>query len=234
MKQRPQNAEKIIRAAQYAVFVLFWGGLIAACFLYRDKITVESIVSFTPDEPLLAALMMLVLYAVKSLSFFIYGGILNVACGVMFPLPQALLVNTAGIIIMALIPYWLGRKIGKGALTKLTQRYPKLKAVQDIPSQNGFFVSFFVRIVGLLPGDLIGLYLGASGIKFKEYFLGTMLGLLPPVYAFTVMGTSIHDPSSPQFIISAICEVGICVVSLLTYALWKHKKNKQRCMEVSS
>lgn len=234
MKQRPQNTEKIIRAAQYVVFILFWGGLVTVCFLYRDKITVESVVSFTPDEPLLAALMMLALYAVKSVSFFIYGGILNVACGVMFPLPQALLVNTAGTIVMTLIPFLLGRKFGKRALTKLTQRYPKLKSIQDFPSQNGFFVSFFVRIVGLLPGDLIGLYLGASGISFKEYFWGTMLGLLPPVYAFTVMGTSIHDPSSPQFIISTICEVGICVVSLLAYALWKHKKSKQRSMEVSS
>lgn len=227
------DKKKVARALQWGVMLLFWGALVLACLVNRDKITVEAIVSYTPEEPILAALVMLVLYAVKSISFVIYGGLLNMASGVMFSLPMALVVNALGTAIIAVIPFVMGRRIGTGALDKLTQQHPKLHLLQDVPRNNSFFMSFLIRIVGIIPGDLVGLYLGAAGTDFKGYFLGTMLGLLPPVCAFTVMGSSVYDPTSPRFIIASICEVGVSIVSLAAYLIWKHAKGKSHIEEAA-
>ena len=84
-----------------------------------------------------------------------------------------------------------------------------------------------MRIIGLFPGDLVGMYLAACGISFLKYVSGTMVGLYPAVIAFSVMGMSAEDPASPAFIISVVVEIGLCLISLLLYILWSRRKKKK-------
>ncbi len=221
------TVEQTWSVIQKIIFMAFWPGLVALCFVYREEITVEHIVGYTPSNPVLAALVMLGLFALKSVSVFIYGGILYAACGIIFPLLQAILVNTLGTFVMTVIPYVIGRKAGCGAIGKLTERNSKLELLRDASNRNGFFISLFVRIVGLLPSDLVGMYLGACGISFSKYVCGTMIGLYPAVIAFSVMGMSAENPTSPAFIISAAFEIGLCLISLLLYILWSRRKKKK-------
>lgn len=209
-----------------AIAICFWVGLIVTCFVHRDKITVDSIVNYSPDSPVLTAIIMMLLFAIKSVTF-IYGGILYAANGILFPLPIAILVNTAGTIVMFTIPFFIGKKAGSEVLINLTEKYPKLEMLRDIPNKNEFFVSFFVRIVGLLPGDIVGMYLGASGIRYSRYFVGTLLGLFPAVVLFSIMGMSIDNVRSPEFIISACIEVGLVILSVVLYFIWNHMRKKK-------
>ena len=83
-------------------------------------------------------------------------------------------------------------------------------------------------MIGLLPGDLVGMYLGASNFRASSYFLGTVLGMLPSILAFTVIGMSAHDISSPAFWIAAGGEIAITVFSFALYLLWKKKQSERR------
>lgn len=206
--------------------ICIWTIFIAFCLIYRDEITVDWIVNFTPENQVLSAIIMLLLFAVKSVTFFIYGGILYAANGILFPLPAAIVLNIAGTMIMTSVPFLIGRRAGSKALDKLIQKNAKLEMLKDVPSKNELFISFFVRIVGLLPGDLVGMYLGASGIRYSRYFVGTQLGLLPAVIAFSVMGMSIDDVSSPAFVISACVEIGLMLLSVILFLIWRkwHRK----------
>lgn len=210
-----------------AVPLAFWAALIAVCFVFRDKITVDTIVCYAPEQALPAVLVLLMLYALKSVSIVIYSGILNIAGGIMFPLSLALPVNILGTAIIVAIPFVMGRKMGSGALERLIQRHPKLHILTEFPQKNAFLTSLFIRLLGVLPSDLVGIYLGASGIGFKEYLLGSVLGMLPSVCAFTVMGSSIHAPGSIQFIISLVCELCCGVLSVLLFFLLKRKKSSE-------
>lgn len=221
MKTNDKNKLEIL---QKAVVACFWLGLLVICFVYKDEITVERIVNFTPENPILAAVIMLILFALKSVTVFIYGGILYAANGVLFPLPIAILMNIAGTVVMTTIPFFIGKQAGTGALTQLVQKNPKLEMLRDIPNQNELFVSFFVRIVGILPGDIVGMYLGASGIRYKRYITGTLLGMLPATVSFSVMGMNINDVSSPAFILSACFEVGLMVLSIVLYCILRKRQ----------
>ena len=225
-------SKSVCRNIPRYLMLLFWIGIITLCFFNRDKISVEQIVNFTPKEPAIAALVMLVLFAVKSVVVFVYGGILYAASGIIFPLPKAIVVNTLGTFIMTVIPYFIGKKAGKDVLAKLLAKNSKLELLRDTSNKNGFFVSFFVRIVGLLPGDLVGMYLGASGVGFGKYVVGTMLGLYPAIIAFSVMGMSANDPTSPTFIISAATEIGLCILSLILYIFWSRRKKKKSSKQI--
>lgn len=135
---------------------MFWAAFIVLCVVFRDQITVDSVVSLTPTNTLAAVCIMLGCFALKSVSVFIYGGILYAASGMLFSLPVAFAVNVAGTVIMVSIPYLIGRRLGSGVVLKLTEKYPRLHVLQEVRNRNEMFLAFFTRIVVLLPSDLVG------------------------------------------------------------------------------
>ena len=206
---------------------IFWICLILVCFIFRDEITVDRVVNFTPKNPILAICVILLCFALKSVTVVIYGGILYAASGILFPLPIAIAVNFVGGFLMTSIPFWIGKRSGTKMMDRLVQKNPKLELLRSIPKRNEWFVSFAVRIVGILPSDLVSMYLGASDLRYIHYIVGTMAGLLPSVINFSVMGMSLNDVSSPAFRISVGCEIGLMALSLLYYLIW-HRRRKSR------
>lgn len=208
--------------------LLFWCALIILCFVFRDRLTVESIVSFVPPNPVMAAAVMLVLFCVKGVSIFIYCGLLYAVSGVLFPFPAAVLVNLLGSALMVSLPFLIGRKAGNGTLERLIERTPKLKMLKEIPNQNEVLVTFFTRIVGILPSDPVSMYFGASGMRYIPFLIGSLAGLLPMVVSFTVMGMSVQDVASPAFIISACVELGFILLSAVLYCVWRKRRKKAK------
>jgi len=209
--------------------LLFWICLMILCFIFRDRLTVEGIVNFVPPNPVVAAGVMLLLFCIKGVSVFIYCGLLYAVSGVLFPLLAALTVNILGSALMISLPFWIGRKAGADALERLIARNPKLHLLKEIPNQNGVAVTFFVRIVGILPSDPVSMYFGASGIRYTSFLVGSVSGLLPMIVSFTVMGMSVQDMTSPAFIISVCVELGLMILSVALYCTWRRycRKKKQ-------
>ena len=226
MKENKIKVSKTADILRKGIPVFFWAAVILLCFLYRDRITVENIVNFTPENPVLAVGIMLLLFAFKSVTFVIYGSILYAVNGILFPLPFAILLNMAGSAIMATLPFLIGRKNGSGLLLKLTEKYPKLSVLRKLPSENGFFLSMVIRLMGCLPGDVVSMYFGASGIRYREYLTGTLIGLTPSIVIFTVIGMSADDVTSPAFIISVCCEILSALTSIIWFFCWNRKQRK--------
>ncbi|MBO4931899.1 MAG: TVP38/TMEM64 family protein [Clostridia bacterium] len=226
MKENKIKVSKTADILRKGIPVFFWAAVILLCFLYRDRITVENIVNFTPENPVLAVGIMLLLFAFKSVTFVIYGSILYAVNGILFPLPFAILLNMAGSAIMATLPFLIGRKNGSGLLLKLTEKYPKLSVLRKLPSENGFFLSVVIRLMGCLPGDVVSMYFGASGIRYREYLTGTLIGLTPSIVIFTVIGMSADDVTSPAFIISVCCEILTVLTSIIWFFCWNRKRRK--------
>lgn len=209
---------------QKIAIIIFWLIFIIICFLNREKITIDNIVSFTPKNVPVAIGIMLLLFSFKSISIVVYGGLLYAASGVMFSLPVAILVNTVGTVLMVSIPFFIGKNAGKGTMNKLVEKNPKLEVVRDVSNKNELFISVFVRLIGMLPGDLVGMYLGASGIRYNKYIAGSLIGLFPAMISFSVMGMSVDDVSSPAFIISTAFEIGLMILSIAIYFVWRKKQ----------
>jgi len=211
---------------QKIIVFAFWLTIILACLINRDKITVDAIVNFTPGNTIAAVLVLWLLFAFKSITVVVYGGLIYAASGIMFSLPVAIIVNTVGTVLMVSIPFFIGKKAGGNTIDKLVQKNPKLEGLRDVPNQNELFVSFFVRLLGILPSDLVSMYLGASGIKYSKYISGSLIGLFPAVISFSVMGMSANDMTSPEFIISAAFEIGLMIFSVIMYFVWRRKSKR--------
>lgn len=195
-------------------------------FLTRWKdLTVDDFLSYTPSQPLLAMLFLWLAFAVKSLSIMFPVMLLFAVSGRLFPLPVALLVNTVGIAITLTLPYLIGRYSGKDLTEKLMVKYPKLKQFRAMRSKSGLFFAFIIRAIGVLPCDVVSLYLGNTRLNYYEYIIGGVLGFMPDLICASIVGMKISDVSSPWFWGTIAVNITVCVVSMLAYRRYLKKHN---------
>lgn len=173
----------------------------AAVWLWRSgqELSLETILRWTPSRPGLAALFLLLLYALKSVSLMLPVLLLDTACGVLFPLPAAVLLATLGTAITLTVPYFIGRGAGPDMTERLQRKHERLRELRALRRRNELFCAFLIRVVGILPCDVVSLYLGNTRMPFGKYLLGGVLGFLPDILTATVVGMKADDRSSPWF-----------------------------------
>lgn len=193
-----------------------------------NDITVQTVLSYTPESPFAAAIVILLLYALKSVSFVFPIAVLQIAAGHLFQTPAALFINFLGRVITLSIPYWVGRFSGSGMINNLQEKYPKIKEISDRQGQNPVFISFLLRTFCFLPGDAVSLYLGATRIPFPYYLTGGVLGTALGVVLATILGSSITEPGSPAFWLSASLMAFVAIISIIFYFRNIKKKAKEK------
>ena len=226
LDQAPSGSQqqKTLHTARNVVLGLIWVGIIVILFIHRKELSAEGIARYTPKNPWLAAIVMLALFALKSLSIVIYSGLLYAANGILFPLPVAIVLNLIGTVIMVSLPYLIGKRTGASAVDEIRAKYPKAEAIHDLRAKNDFLFAFLVRMARL-PSDVASLYMGAVHVEYKKYLLGSLLGMLPHTITYPIIGMSILYIRSPQFIISLCAEIAYILVTSAVYTLYR-KKNQ--------
>ena len=189
-------------------------------FIASPEFSVQTLLTFTPKNPLAAAVVLLLLYALKSATIVFPLIILELTAGRLFSPVAALLVNYLGLLIMLTVPYWIGRLVGSDAVQKLVKRYPKFHALLDMQHSNSFFLCFFFRIIGGLPADVVTMYFGATKTPYFKNLIGGSFGMLPGMILATLIGETIQNPQSPMFWISVVLKFVLAGVSALMYYLY--------------
>lgn len=115
------------------------------------------------------------------------------------------------------IPYWIGRFSGADIVDGLLGKYPKLKKICSRQGQNPLFISFLLRTFCFLPGDAVSLCLGAARIPFPHYLAGGILGTTLGIVLSTMLGSSITEPGSPAFLLSAFLMTLLALLSSYFY-----------------
>lgn len=138
-----------------------------------------------------------------------------------------MLLNILGSLIMFSLPYTVGKKGGASAVEDLRKKYPKVAAVQDMRGENDFLFAFLARMVRL-PSDVVSLYMGAVNVKYQPYLLGSLLGLLPHMILFPIMGMEIENVHSPAFLAALGGEIAYVLVTMAVYALYRKRKKSTK------
>lgn len=203
-----------------------WTAVILLFVRNHGGITVEELVNFQPENQFLSCIVMTGLFLLKSVDFIMHSGILYAANGIIFPPPQAFIFNLFGIAIMVTPCYFAGRVLGSPVMELLKGKYPKLNAFQQRNPRGNLAIAVLLRTSGL-PLHVASLYMGAAQYGFGLYMAGSLLGILPLMIPYMVMGESANDISSPIFIASAVLEILISLSSILIYMQTKRKNENQ-------
>ena len=172
-----------------------------------QPLSVKTILRYTPENTILAAVILLAFFALKSLTVVFPLSILYFASGILFHSVAAALISTAGLAITITIPYWIGKYSGKQAVQEICQKYPKAEMVARYQETNTFFACFITRIVGFLPCDIVSIYFGACDTAYPIYLAAGVSGSLLSIITTTLLGEKISDPFSVEFIIVLLCRI---------------------------
>ena len=185
------------------------------------QITLDDIMRFRMENVWLASFYLVCAYAIKSILIVVPLNLLMIAGGMFFESQLlSLAVNTVGVAVCLTLPYLLGRLIGEKAADKFVQKYDKrgiISKIGRIQSENSFFISYIMRVIGFIPCDILSIYMGACRISFFKYITGAVLGCVPSIITVTLVGASITEPGSPMFIIAIAVHIILSVISSLIY-----------------
>lgn len=222
------NSTRIIKAVIEAAPFVMIGVCAVLYFTVFRHIKAEQLLEYTPDNIWLAALVIIGMFSLKSLTFFFPMLVIVVVCGSISPnLPAALLINTIGTFCMINIPYFIGRFAERDFVQRLIGKHKKMEQIQKLNMSNEVYFVFFLRIINCLPYDIVSMYAGASQIKWKNYVIGSMLGTMPGMICSTITGLAMDDPTSPAFIASVAINVVMSVFFGVKYLLYIRRKSKE-------
>jgi phospholipase D1/2 len=128
--------------------------------------------------------------------------------------------SLAGAELSALLLYTVGQGMGRD----LVRRYAgkRLNSVSKQLSRRGVLTIVTLRIVPVAPFVVINLVAGASHISFRDFALGTLVGLLPGLVAIAFFADglvrSIRDPD-----IGSLAWLAAVVLIIAMAALWLRK-----------
>lgn len=202
-----------MKTRRFCLPLLLLLGCTAALWPLRHQFTAESIAARSPKQAVLAAGLLLLLYGVKSLSIGIPLSALEAAGGLLFSFPAAVAVNLTGVAIAQVLPWFLGHR-GRGGLAAVTARYPQLAALIPTGDSRPGRTVFLLRLGGASPGDLVSLYLGATGVSLGPYLTGGLLGSFPRVVSATLLGSALWHIGGRRFWLSVGTGAALTALSL--------------------
>ncbi|MCR4676218.1 MAG: VTT domain-containing protein [Sphaerochaetaceae bacterium] len=222
---KKENIKKIVIVALWAAVAIF-------LFINRSYITPQRIAEILPKAGVGSALIILLLFALKSITVVVYAGILYAATALIFPMWWAVLVNMLGTVVMATVPYLLGLYGGKKTIADIENKYPKVKNNPLLSGQHPFTLLLVLRLLKILPYDVVSMYLGAKNIKYPMYLGISVLCMTDNVILLTVLGASFMNQNIGLAIAAGVLELLIIIASLLWVNGFTRKLGKEKKMSV--
>jgi phospholipase D1/2 len=221
---RPLGLERAARATYPTSVKLLTAAaaLLAVAAIWRFT----PLYRFTNVETLLQALRALQgspLAPFVIVAAFVLGGL------VLFPVTVLIAVTAAalgpwlgfasaavGVLASAALLYGIGHVVGIAPVQRMLG--PKLKRFQKVIVGNGVIAVMLTRMVPLAPFSLVNMAAGASGVRFRDFMVGTVLGMAPGLIAMSVFGAQIADIlGEPSW--SSVTWLLLAIVAWLTFSI---------------
>lgn len=169
------------------------------------------------------------IYFVKSVLFIIPASLIYISVGTAFAPWQAILINLSGIVLEVVVTYLLGIFLGGDYVNKLLSKNKAGKKILETEVNNKFSVLLAIRFLPVFPIDFVSLFWGASKCKFPKYFFASVLGIMPRVILFTILGDGIYNYIPIHLLVKIIiCAIPVGVVVYLISHFFKKRKVGQQ------
>ena len=132
----------------------------------------------------------------------------------------AFFISIIGLTIGASISFFLARYLGRDYLEKkYIHKIHKLEEYDVHLKKSGFLITFYLRLLSLIPYELVNILGGLSRIEFKPFFWGTFLGIMPGTLITIYLVNSTKNILSVKFSFAMLVFIGFTLLPLLSKKL---------------
>jgi len=168
-----------------------------------ERFDLEAIVAWGRglDESAAAPLVVLLAFLLGGLVMFPVT-VLILSVLVIFGPVEGFVYALGGSVANALLTFSLGRVLGRETVRRLAGG--RLNRLSRRLARRGVMAVGAVRVIPVAPFTIVNMVAGASHIRFRDYLLGTLLGMAPAILALAIFGQGllslIAEPGAGSFL----------------------------------
>ena len=166
-------------------------------------------------DRLAAVFVILLLFGVKAVFPVIPFSVLFIGSGLVFSVPVAVAVNAVGFGVLVTIQYFWAKKFGGGNTHKLILRSKTITRFMDLHGDGNKWMLVILRFIPFVPVGAVSKSYGATDMQYSPYVILSVLGYLPRLISWSIVGTNITKPVTPGFFIPFAVLLIISGISLL-------------------
>jgi len=125
----------------------------------------------------------------------------------------------AGSLLSGAVTYAIGRRLGRETVRRLAGR--RLNAITRGLAKRGLLTIILVRIVPVAPYTIVNVVAGASHIGWRDFLVGTTLGMLPGIAATVLFVDRLIDavrhPGPKTIALLALIAAALIALALLAH-----------------
>ena len=114
--------------------------------------------------------------------------IFPVAAGTMFGLAWGFAVSLASAMTSAIAAFFIARHVLREAVRALARRFTAFKACEKALETDGWKIVALLRLSPMVPFGAKNYLFGTTRVKFANYVIGTLVGLLPSMIFKVYLG----------------------------------------------
>lgn len=156
-------------------------------------------------------------------------GVLCLISGMVFSLPNAIIINVAFLAFFFIVKYIEGHWIGGGwAMMILNIRKIRfLKQWVMFKGSGNPYILVVSRLVPSIPLGMISKLYGSMKYDFIYYLVLSILGFMPRLYIYTRIGSVLYNPFSKEFIILIMIIVAFTGITSLVFNIFYGIRSRQ-------
>lgn len=205
----------VVRAIIFGLFV----AVAVVVGLLVDLPEVEEVRESIDEAGLLGALLFAVVYGAITLTP-APKAVLSIAAGTLFGFWQAIPLVILGAMLGATTAFVLGRALGRDAVEKYVGA--RIDRVDALLSERGLPAVIAVRLVPVIPFTVINYASGLTGLRRRDYLIGTAIGMLPGIAAYVAIGAYGFELDGRLWI--ALGALGVLSLAGIVGAWWMKKR----------
>lgn len=174
-----------------------------------------------------AVVIYILAYALNTISLFPPIAILSLSAGLVFGPFWGAIYLMIGAMLGATCTFFISRFFGRGIINKLLKG--RLKEFDSLLERRGFAAILFFRVIPVIPYEVINYVSGLTKIRFRDYFLASLLGFIPGVIVASFFGGTLGEVRGPKDIFSLKFAIafGAFIFIILVPIVYKHLKKKK-------
>jgi uncharacterized membrane protein YdjX (TVP38/TMEM64 family) len=154
---------------------------------------------------------------------------LNLSGGAIFGPWLGTIWSSIAAVIAAAIAFAFTRTVGREVVArKFAGRWEAMDAEMR---QGGLFYMFAIRLLPILPYGLVNFAAGLTSIRFRDYLVGTILGTVPGILPFVLIGSGLRTLKSGDVLplMAALGLTGMLVGAATWYR--RRRQSPQKALE---
>lgn len=147
---------------------------------------------------------------------------LNLSGGAIFGIWWGTLWTTIAAVTAAVVAFYYSRTIGRDWIAEKLQG--RIAALDAEMQQGGLFYMFAIRLLPIIPYGMVNFAAGLTSISFQDYFMGTILGTIPGILPFVMMGAGLKAITQGD-ILPLMCALALTGM-LVAGATWYRRRRQ--------